>query len=365
MKRKIDSLTSLRFWMMMFIIISHFEYLDKYEIYNRYFHGRYVHVALIFFFVISGFGLAYSNKDLGEVSVKNSVKFAVGRIKKIWLLYVTLLVICIPYCIYLNIDNGRTIASSVILTLIKFLMCLTLLQSATGISTISHGINSVSWFLSTLFIIYLFAPIILKLNKKIIHTVKKDMFLFFINLLFLAVTYKVFVLIESRTFFDDLSYGSPYIRIFAFIAGVLIADLVRCFKLDKKVYINIFEILVIVINIFWILYSNVLCIDASIKCVLEIIICCMLVYVCTLEKGFLNKILSNKWNVKLGQITMYLYLIHYPVRLYIDLLWEKSFTRNIVNGVIESCLITIITFVIVIFISKKSIRTVENKEQQK
>lgn len=364
MNRKIDSLTSLRFWMMVIVVISHFEYLDISEIYNRYFHGRHILATLVYFFALSGFGLAYSNKDIGKVTVKSSIKFAIGRMKKIWPIYVVVLVACIPYNFYWFAEKGVALTSAVPTILGKLLVCLPFLQSTTGMTTFSRGINDSCWFLSTLFIIYMCAPIILKINKKIKHTVKKDLALLAVNLLLMIVTYKIFEMIESRTFFDDLAHSSPYIRIYAFIAGVLIADLVKCFKWKNKVYIHIFEIVVVASWILWVMNSDVTFIDSLMRCVIELVLICMLIYACTLENGFIDKILSSRWNVKLGEITIYIYMIHYPVRVNVDWLWKNIFPRTLVGGIIESCLIIIITFAIIAIIQRKGRKAVTTKIQK-
>ena len=183
MKRKIDSLTSMRFWMMVIVVISHFEYLGISEIYVKYFHGKHTLITLTYFFVLSGFGLAYSDKDLGKVTLKNSVGFAIGRMKKIWPIYVAGLVTCIPYCFYWYAERGVNLLSVVPTIFCKFLVCLPFMQSATGLEAFSRGINSSSWFLSTLFMLYICAPMILKINKRIKHSVKKDLVLLSANIL--------------------------------------------------------------------------------------------------------------------------------------------------------------------------------------
>ena len=146
MKRKIDSLTSLRFWMMVIVVISHFEYLDMSGIYNRYFHGRHIMMTLVYFFALSGFGLVYSDRDFEKITVKTSIMFAVDRMKKIWLIYIVALVACIPYNFYWYAEQGVDLLSTTVTILGKFLVCVPLLQSTTGMTTFSSGINDSCWF---------------------------------------------------------------------------------------------------------------------------------------------------------------------------------------------------------------------------
>lgn len=61
-KEKIDSLTGLRFWMMVIIVLSHFGCLSNDYPYSS-FYDRYLDNAVMgvdFFFMMSGFGLMYS-----------------------------------------------------------------------------------------------------------------------------------------------------------------------------------------------------------------------------------------------------------------------------------------------------------------
>lgn len=61
-KKRIDSLTGLRFWMIMIIVLSHLTCLRDNYPYSS-FYDQYLHNAMMgvdFFFMLSGFGLMYS-----------------------------------------------------------------------------------------------------------------------------------------------------------------------------------------------------------------------------------------------------------------------------------------------------------------
>lgn len=252
--KRIDSLTSMRFWMMVIIFLSHLEFFKLYEygdVYMKYFHNP--AVAVDFFFMLSGFGLAYSDKKVEKIGLKSSLMFGIERVKKIYGCYVAMLIFCIPYCLLWDIESGKNIIQSVVTTIVKLCMGLTMLQSATGLSSISHLLNGVGWFLSTLFVLYILCPTILKLNEKIEKRIKRIITVFIFNIIAMFVFYKLFYLIEGKTIFDDLVYGSPYIRVFYLIGGVLISDIVKYLKGYKvnNLVNNIVGITVVFLNIGW------------------------------------------------------------------------------------------------------------------
>ena len=64
-KKRIDSLTGLRFWMIMIIVLSHLTCLRGNYPYSS-FYNRYLHNATMgvdFFFMLSGFGMMYSFRE--------------------------------------------------------------------------------------------------------------------------------------------------------------------------------------------------------------------------------------------------------------------------------------------------------------
>ena len=150
-------------------------------------------------------------------------------------------------------------------------------------------------------------------------------------------------------------------RIYAFIAGVLIADLVKQWKWKNKLCIHIYELIIIIAGILWFIEFEMFFRNATIRSAMELILICMLIHACTLEGGFFDKILSTKWNIRLGELTMYIYMVHYPVRLNLDVLWRNVFPRTLLGGIIESCVVIVITIAIIAWILKMEKRRAERK----
>lgn len=338
---RIQSLEGLRVIMLAIIVLSHFEFLEDYtggQIYTKFFHNATLGVD--YFFLLSGFGLMASNKKTYDVchKVKSSVCFAIERIKKIYPIYIFALLFSLPYAI---MQGG-----SLVNTIIKFLISVTLFQSATGILTFSHAINGVGWFLSTLFIIYFLCPSMLQFCKKIIQNRKNGIILIIVSILIVPGVSLIFEYIESHTFFDDLRYSSPYARVFYVLLGMIICQSLKYFEI-KKWSNTIWESFVSVLAIGWFLLRNSCGFHIGINKLIDILICSALLIVFSAENGIISRWVSSKWILNVNKWCMYIYLIHYPVRMYIDICVKSMPLANMwYVGILEALLIIFITILI-------------------
>lgn len=85
---RIDTLTGLRFIMIMMIVISHLEFL-KFDDNLHNFYANHLWnagMAVHFFFIMSGFGLTYASikhqENFQYYNYKCCIKYAIKRIKK-------------------------------------------------------------------------------------------------------------------------------------------------------------------------------------------------------------------------------------------------------------------------------------------
>lgn len=234
-KNKIDALTGARFTAIMVIVISHLEFLKQYsfgDVYELLFHNATLGVD--FFFMLSGFGMMLSNIKRYPAGneemegVRELFGFAKRHIKKIYPLYVVMLIVGIPYYILTEVlEQGENIIKAVVYAIIQFVSGLTLLQSATGLTIFSRGLNGVCWFLSSLFCIYLVSPIVIRFLRRKIKNCKLAFLGLGVSILCSLVFAIILGGIEEKTFFNDLCYGSPYRRIFYVICGMVIAQLYK------------------------------------------------------------------------------------------------------------------------------------------
>ena len=239
--KKIQALDSIRFFMILLIVMSHFDSLNNFE--NSY--GIYMAfrtlagMAVDYFFILSGFGMMYSyiQKDqLLSLKPISLINYAITHVKKLYGLYFILLLICVPYDILSYFDSyGCIDVRCFAREILKLFFCVPLLQSSSGLIQLSCALNGVSWFLSTLFCIYLVSPILLSFLGKI-NRIKSITIALVVNILILVAVRELFLEIQNRTFFNSLVYCSPYCRIFYVTIGMIVAKIVV--HLKPKVSLN-------------------------------------------------------------------------------------------------------------------------------
>ena len=140
-------------------------------------------------------------------------------------------------------------------------MDLTLCQSCFGTISLSHGINDVCWFLSSLFICYIFSPLLINIIKKNITDYKKSIITMCTTILVILVLSGFALLIESINFngfsFNDFFYGSPYIRLFYVLIGMLCANVYFLNQEKDKDCKSNLTLVEILYSLFFILYSGI------------------------------------------------------------------------------------------------------------
>src|SRR5574344_1068663 len=356
LKGRIDTLTSLRFFMLMIIVFSHFEFLSGGEnpnIYDYFFHNPAMGVN--FFFIMSGFGLAYSshNANICRYNLFKGYKYAMQRMKKLYWLYVITMLVMFPVVIIREYAFSKDIFTTITQNIEHFVFSLTLIQSALGVQIFSHLFNSVCWFLSTLFILYMIYPLLEVLNKKYMTKKSVICFAIIVTIVLFTISHYVFAAIEEKTSLDDLAYSSPYIRIFPFVMGILLCDLFMLGKKDKKTNKAVFgyaEIAIVALVICWycIKYRIFVHRFDELKAVVDMFLAMMLLYIFAFEQGYISKILRNKTLVLLGKVSMYIFLIHFPLKEIAVMVFANcSASKSVVNAMIVisvALLTTLFTF---------------------
>lgn len=327
---------------MMVIIISHFEFLGQYSVgslYNTYFHNPTLGVD--YFFILSGFGmmLSFIRKDTYQTTLhpRDLVSYAVRHIKKIYPFYICSLGFGILYSICVGfIDNGLSFIYSIDDVVGRIIPCLFLVQSATGLFSYSQAFCGVFWFLSCLFCIYLVSLPLLCFFKKHINTTMRAVIAFLFLTVSSVVLVYVFIYIQNHSDFDGFVYVSPYCRIFYVACGMILGILFNLRQNNKNNYWEYLAIPLACSYFFLRRYVSVLpCITYS----LDIIICSFAVYSLAIGKGVFSKMLSCKLFVYLGNVSMYAFIIHYLIRMYIDYIVNKLHLQSALVALIEMFLI--------------------------
>ena len=312
----INALTSLRFYVMITIFLSHLTFLcgspmGSY-IYYTFFDGGSAGVA--FFFVLSGFviNLGYGEK-FEVITKKNYFDFVKKRIKKIYPLYVLMMGI-----MFIDVIKNTSDSMGKVAVFGKFLVSLSMTQTMVPYQPFAQMFNGAAWFLSCITILYLLTPFILKWNKKIRNKIKQTVCTMIILFLIFETLAVFFSANLTNGFKYGLLYCSPYIRVFFYVYGVLLGNVFcgYCDRIKQWGRKNVLqstglEIGSILMFLFgYIVITNY---DVEISYLVNMILSGVLILVFACSLGKVSDYLNRKTNVALGGISFEFYLIHYPL----------------------------------------------------
>ena len=315
---RIDSLTGLRAVVMMTVFCSHLSYLKEtpfrgfYSLINN---GRF---GVNYFLLLSGFVLAlrYSS-GVNENNIIQDVQFIKKRISKIFIPYLITMILAIPLYIYtVTFEEGLF---SIKLFISRLIINIGMIQSAIPFARYSISINHVSWFISTIFIIYLLTPGILRLNNKVAkhNTLLKQGFLIFAVLFFYCCVYMLIRYIEYVRFVDSglsIIYRNPIIRIFPFLLGIIafnIYSLLSDFRIKNGSFVEIPAIAAFFL--WWIIADDTGLPTLVTECADMLISMLVILIFALSDRGVVSGLLSKDKMLKMETISMEFYLIHYLV----------------------------------------------------
>ena len=356
-KSRIDTLTSLRFFMILIIAFSHVYFLGGNEGVGKYIHTHIQNPSLPveFFFVMSGFGLTYrllikgKSAMVGKYSLLKGLRFGVQRMKKLYWLYVLTMASMIPLTALWKNWELNNWSMSVIQTMIDFFEDLTLTQSIYGVSSIANGLNGPCWFISTLFLLYCFYPLLERINQRIVSLSTRKILgiLLFTEVLSYLVLIP-FSYLKDHSVFDYLAYGSPYTRIFSMFSGILICDLYYKNRNSIK-HSTFWEVVVVSVVLLWIYNMRVYYdpqdnypVRYPVVAIINNLISLGVVFVFAFENGAVSRFLQKKSLITLGGCAMYIYLLHYPVIYNVYGVINQLFPMTIMVKVLTTLLVFVV-----------------------
>lgn len=280
-----------------------------------------------------------------------------------------MLLIGIPYAILEGLEYHHTLIYCIAKAGVQFILCLTLLQSATGMMRFSHGLNGVCWFLSTLFCIYLVSPFVMRFLKQKVKNVKSAFVGIIICMCSSFILAVVFGIIEQNTFFDDLCYGTPYRRIFYVMMGMLLAQIYVFEKesgmIAKRTWISSgkFEYTFILLSMIWFFVQrSATPILGNFVYFINMGIVACDVYALAMGKGKISHFFESETMVCLGNISMYIFLTHYLIRMYVDYFVRTIGLESLAIGIMEVFFILISSMLISVWIHTYRTNKVTIKE---
>jgi peptidoglycan/LPS O-acetylase OafA/YrhL len=299
----IKPLTSLRFFFAAFVFLSHLSFLNNSDFYkstyNEVFSEGFLGVS--FFFILSGFILAYTYQEKILNKTVSLKTFYIARFARIYPIHFLLLLVAIP--IYLATDYSVMIINAL------------LLQSFFTDESTYFSLNSPSWSISCELFFYLLFPFI------ITYIIAKPKFFAATVIVFFAVIIFYIFYFLDKEHQKYWLYISPFIRIFDFFIGILLFNLFK--RLEKfyhaikiKSILEFFAILVFII--FFVLHQNFelesrFSFYYWIPMSILILVFALSRYSVDGQGGIFSKIMSNKILIYAGEISFCFYMTHYLV----------------------------------------------------
>ena len=189
---------------------------------------------------------------------------------------------------------------------------------------------------STLALIYLISPWLMKRVAGWHHVWWSIAFL----PVFMVVVYAVLGMVDAHvSFFDDLAYGSPYVRVWFVIYGMVLARIIFAWRMNGTVpeWMPLAEIGVALACIAWFFLRNTFVemeTASAFRRFVDVLLCGGLLFTLSFERGHVSRLLERPGFLRLGHLAMYVYLIHYPLRMY----WEPIVLRRLLGDQMSDAL---------------------------
>ncbi|KMQ68231.1 hypothetical protein ACM39_10330 [Chryseobacterium sp. FH2] len=334
----IKPLTSLRFFFAFFVFLSHLSYLKQDENYKGIFEGIFSEgfLGVSFFFILSGFILALNYRDKFVNKTITLRKFYIARFARIYPLYFITMLASIP-----------AFYSSFKILLYNVL----LIQSYIPDDKVFFSYNAPSWSISDEMFFYALFPALIIIVYNLPKVFK----------IILIITFVAFILLLNSILIDESKlhywlYISPFIRIFDFLLGILLFDIVLYLKKKKQNLnqnlFNFLEIGGIATLVIFFIFHNSLPISYRFSIYYWLPMCMIILgasgsFIFKENTTWISKSLSWRWLVYLGEISFGFYLIHYLVLTYTNKL--NGFTGIHLKGIPYAAEMFIITLITSIF----------------
>lgn len=306
----IKPLTSLRFFFALMVFVSHMWLLKDdspfmKQLYDDIFYEGYIGVS--FFFILSGFVLAYNYHDKilsGEVKFG---QFWLARFARIYPLHLLTLLIAIP----LSFKGSSTEWIN------RFVLNLFLIQSFVPSDDIYFYFNSVSWSISDEWFFYIMFPFL-------VFLMLKRRYLKFLPLVLLLIPISLMLVKES--YHEKYFYINPLLRLGDFLIGKMLFRVYRKRKdielLNNSNWASLAEIGSILVLSVFLYYHESIPQGFRYSCYYWPPMI-LLIYTFSYSNGIISKMLSNKTLVYLGEISFGFYMIHMLVLRYYQYLPQK------------------------------------------
>ena len=345
-RKKIQTFDTLRVVFCVSIFLNHCSFLKDNRVgdvlFESFLHnGRF---GVTFFFVLSAFCIyrSYRNYDF---KVENYFHFIFNRIKKIYPLYVCTNL----YVAFFQVINGRELVSVVK----EFVLSLTLLQT---MSIKYWGIlNSVGWFLSTIFVLYVLSPFLIifirRLHNTIIIAIIACILFAIIPVMDFCVALGAHAGMYSEEVSKLLNYVFPIYWIPIYAIGMIFGKISFNINIDRNrgEYTFLETATIIISLIIYLCGINGVDWMLEYKSIFYVLSCVSMVVVFSLEKGSISLFLSNSKLTKLSKYNSEIYLLHYAVIFFGGIQCLCGFSTTLMGSIFELIVFFFITVLLSFF----------------
>lgn len=337
--KKIYTFNVLRFIFFIFIFVHHCYNNIKIPILKQ------PALAVSGFLILSGFlnGYIYKGK-FEKINKKEIFEFSKKRIVKFYPLHIIMFFICISFSGVFN----YTKLADFILFIKKSICNLLLIQSWINDQSYYFSFNGVTWFLSTyLFLTLTTIPFLIFLNRVNKCKYSKIIQIVLSIILFCITLALVYIVKINKLNIEFFIYVFPLSRIPEYFIGMIFGNLIKDFKISfkfDKIIFTILEVMSFILLYFTMSKANTIfsfsnLIDKRIN--LGIISIIFMLMVFSYQKGAISYLFKFKLLDYLGEISMYLFMIHQPLIRFVS----KS-TGNVIHYRYFALYILVLTILI-------------------
>ncbi len=318
----IQPLTSLRFFFAFMVFLSHMDYssVEKDSLgkpFNLFYFGE-GYIGVSFFFILSGFILAYNYKQKLLHHIVTIKEFWISRFARIYPLHLLTLLLAIPLTIQFMFTTSRLYG------ILKIVFNILLLQSFIPNADFYFSLNALSWSLSCEFFFYLMFPFLIIF----LFTKKAGLLAALVSIILIPVG----IYFCNDTWLHPVFYINPLSRLVDFVIGILLFELFEKNFL-RNIYIHptsatLMEVSSIFVFIIFIYFKDFIPQGYRFSCYYWFPMV-FIIYSFSRQNGLLSALLSKKIFVVLGEISFGFYLIHLLCIKYILIIHSKfPFIQN-------------------------------------
>lgn len=327
-------LTSLRFFFALMVFGHHISmYINKTSsplLYDFLYEG---HIGVSFFFVLSGFVLAFNYQDKLEKGQTSKTDFWVARFARIYPLHLVTLIIAAPLAISYVTELPQWL---------NLLFQLSLTQSFIPIVTSYYSFNGVAWSISNEAFFYLLFPFF-------ITTLSRKSFLLPVFLI-AALLIPILPLFVQGT--EWMFKINPVFRFIDFGLGILLFQLYRQFRRTITMHKGtILEITSVLFLLGFILFRNEVA-EVFRYSSYYWLPMALVIFAFSFQKGMLSKLLSTRALIVLGEISFAFYMIHPLVIKYMNIIGKMTLPTLGTHPLLLLAITLIASFVLHTYIEK-------------